>query len=147
MKIKTQVQQGFTLIEVMVVVVILAILAAIVVPKIMHRPEQAKMVAAKQTILAIQNAMDLYKLDNGVYPTEEQGVQALVTKPTSDPIPQNWQSGGYLQHMPKDPWGHAYHYDNPGKHGDIDIYSDGPSGKPDGKTLIGNWQAPDKKVQ
>src|SRR6185436_7791072 len=89
--------RGFTLIEVMVVVVILGILAAIIVPKIMSRPEQARIVKAKQDILAIQSALDLYKLDSGSYPTTDQGLQALITKPTSDPIPQNWKSDGYLQ--------------------------------------------------
>lgn len=133
-------QSGFTLIEVMVVVVILAILAAIIVPKILHRPDQARKVAAKQDILAIQNALDLYKLDNGVYPTTEQGIEALVKKPTLEPVPQNWMTGGYLKQLPKDPWGHAYHYRNPGKHAEIDIYSYGPSNTP-GKEDIGNWQS------
>src|SRR5581483_11898577 len=97
--------RGFTLIEVMVVVVILGILAAIIVPKIMSRPEQARIVKVKQDILAIQSALDLYKLDNGVYPTTDQGLDALVKKPTSEPIPRNWKSEGYLQQVPTDPWG------------------------------------------
>ena len=96
---------GFTLIEVMVVVVILGILAAVIVPKIMSRPEQARIVKAKQDVSAIQSALDLYKLDNGSYPTTDQGLAALVTKPTSDPIPRNWKSDGYLQKLPVDPWG------------------------------------------
>lgn len=104
--------KGFTLIEVMVVVVILGILAAIVVPKIMHRPEQARVVKAKQDIYAIQNALDLYKLDNGIYPTTEQGLAALVTQPTSPPIPNNWSTDGYLKHIPTDPWGKVYQYEN-----------------------------------
>src|SRR5437762_10934322 len=91
---------GFTLIEVMVVVVILGILAAVIVPKIMSRPEQARIVKAKQDVTALQSALDLYKLDNGAYPTTDQGIQALVTKPTSDPIPRNWKSDGYLQRLP-----------------------------------------------
>lgn len=127
--------KGFTLIEVMVVVVILAILGAIVIPKIMSRPEQAKLVKAKQDIMAIESAMDLYKLDNGTYPTNDQGIAALVTKPTTPPVPSNWN--GYLKQVPVDPWGNSYHYDNPGKHGDIDIYSYGPSGQPGNE--IGNW--------
>lgn len=131
---------GFTLIEVMVVVVILAILAAIVVPRILKRPEQAKIVAAKQDILSIQNAMSLYKLDNGFYPSTSQGIQALVSKPSTSPVPTNWAAGGYLEKMPTDPWGHAYHYMHPGEHGSIDIWSDGPpSGDGAGKK-IGNWQ-------
>ena len=131
---------GFTLIEIMVVVVIMAILAAIVVPKIITRPDQAKIVKAKQDILAIENAMDLYKLDNGSYPTQEQGIQALVTKPTSDPVPPNWQ--GYLKNLPLDPWGQPYHYVNPGKHGDIDLFTYGPTNQPGGTGMnatIGNW--------
>src|ERR1700733_8920126 len=103
---------GFTLIEVMVVVVILGILAAIIVPKIMSRPEQARMVKVKQDILAIQGALDLYKLDNGTYPTTDQGLQALVTKPTQAPIPRSWKSEGYLQETPVDPWGQNYQYMN-----------------------------------
>jgi len=110
-------QTGFTLIEVMVVVVILALLAAIIVPKIMSRPEQARIVKAKQDILAIENAMDLYKLDNGDYPTNNQGIAALVTKPTQEPVPTDWN--GYLKQVPVDPWGHPYQYTNPGKHGEI----------------------------
>lgn len=131
--------RGFTLIEVMVVVVILAILAAIVVPKIMSRPEQARLVKAKQDIMSIENAMNLYKLDNGFYPSNDQGIAALVTKPTSDPIPQNWM--GYLKEVPRDPWGNPYHYSNPGKHSEIDIFTYGASNQPDGKTELGNWSA------
>ena len=131
---------GFTLIEVMVVVVIIAILAAIIVPRILKRPEQARLVAAKQDILSIQNAMALYKLDNAFYPSTSQGIQALVTKPSSSPKPMNWTSGGYLKSMPVDPWGNPYHYLNPGQHGSIDIWSDGP---PDVNPPqeIGNWQS------
>ena len=100
--------RGFTLVEVMVVVVILGILAALIVPKIMSRPEQARIVKAKQDILAIQSALDLYKLDNGFYPSTDQGLQALVNKPTTSPIPRNWKSDGYLQQLPIDPWSEAY---------------------------------------
>src|SRR5580698_11276867 len=96
---------GFTLIEVMVVVVILGILAAIIVPKIMSRPEQARIVKVKQDLLAIQSALDLYKLDNGVYPSTDQGLQALVVRPTTSPLPRDWKSDGYLQDLPMDPWG------------------------------------------
>lgn len=137
MKISQYKTKGFTLIEVMVVVVILAILAAIVVPKIMSRPDQARAVKAKQDILAIENAMHLYKLDNGFYPSTEQGIAALAAKPSSEPVPNNWM--GYLKDVPKDPWGNSYLYLNPGKHGEIDIFSYGASGKPDGNTEIGNW--------
>lgn len=127
--------RGFTLIEVMVVVVILAILAAIIVPRILQRPGEAKIVAAKQDILAIQNALSLYKLDNGFYPTTSQGLQALITKPSSAPVPQNWS--GYLPKVPLDPWEKPFHYAHPGQHGDADIWSDGPPGET--KQVIGNW--------
>ena len=135
-------QRGFTLIEIMVVVVILGILAAIVVPKIMSRPEQARLVKAKEDVTAIENALDLYKLDNGIYPTTDQGLQALVTKPSSDPIPMGWKSDGYLKSVPTDPWGSSYQYLNPGSHTgyEYDLWSYGPNGKnADTKDYIGNW--------
>lgn len=133
-------QSGFSLIEIMVVVVILGILASIVVPKIMGRPDEARVVKAKQDILAIQNALDLYKLDNGVYPTTDQGLAALVTKPTSNPEPRDWKI--YLKRIPKDPWGREYLYLNPGEHGEIDIFTLGAEGQPGGTGInaeIGNW--------
>ena len=135
MKIKSR---AFTLIEVMVVVMIIAILAAIIVPRILQRPEQARLTAVQQDILSIQNAMALYKLDNGFYPSTSQGIAALVKKPDSSPVPSNWTSGGYLKKIPLDPWQQPYHYLRPGKHGTIDIWSDGP---PDTnpKQPIGNW--------
>lgn len=128
--------RGFTLIEVMVVVVILGILAAIIVPKIMSRPEQARLVKVKQDILAIQSALDLYKLDNGMYPTTDQGLSALVKKPSADPVPQNWKSDGYLQQLPTDPWGEQYQYTN--ENDQVRIFSYGPKGK-DSNSPIGNW--------
>jgi general secretion pathway protein G len=134
-------QSGFTLVEVMVVVVILGILAAIIVPKIMSRPEQARMVKAKQDILAIQSALDLYKLDNAIYPSTDQGLQALVTKPSSAPVPQNWKSDGYLQRLPTDPWGEPYQYTN--ENDKLRIFSFGPKGK-EGDSEIGNWNMDDK---
>jgi len=129
-------QAGFTLIEVMVVVVILGILAAIIVPKVMSRPEQARMVKVRQDILAIQSALDLYKLDKGRYPTTSRGLQALVEKPAAPPVPRNWKSEGYLQEMPVDPWGDAYQYSNDG--GKLRIFSYGPDGS-EGNSEIGNW--------
>ena len=135
-------QQGFTLIEIMVVVVILAILAAIVVPQFMSYPDEARLVKAKQDIRSIENAMDLYKLDSGFYPSTDQGIKALVEKPTSDPAPSNWHP--YLKSLPKDPWGHPYQYLNPGAHGAIDIFSYGADGQPGGEGInadVGNWEA------
>src|SRR3989338_5355312 len=128
--------RGFTLIEVIVVVVILGILAAIIVPKIMSRPEQARMVKVKQDILAIQSALDLYKLDNGFYPSTDQGLQALVTQPTTSPVPRSWKSEGYLREVPLDPWGEAYQYLNDNEK--LRIFSYGPKGK-EGGAEIGNW--------
>lgn len=136
MHYKDKAARGFTLIEVMVVVVILGILAAIIVPKIMSRPEQARLVKVKQDILAIQSALDLYKLDNSTYPTTDQGLQALVTKPTSAPVPRSWKSDGYLQEVPEDPWGESYQYLNDNEK--LRIFSYGPKGK-DGNSEIGNW--------
>ena len=138
--------QGFSLIEIMVVVVILGILASIVVPKIMSRPDEARKVNAQQDIQSIQNALDLYKLDNGFYPTTDQGLEALVKKPTTPPVPQNWQP--YLKSLPIDPWGRAYLYLHPGQHGDVDIFTYGANGQPGGTGInaeIGNWQINEPK--
>lgn len=135
-------QAAFTLIEIMVVVVILGILATIIVPKIVSRPDQAKVVKAKQDILALESALELYKLDNGFYPSTDQGLQALVVKPESDPVPQQWKDGGYLKRLRQDPWGRPYYYLNPGEHGEIDIFSYGADGQPGGEGYnaeIGNW--------
>jgi general secretion pathway protein G len=134
--------RGFTLIEVMVVVAILGILAAIVVPKIMGRPDDARIVAAKQDIGAITQALKLYRLDNATYPSTEQGLQALIAKPGSQPIPLNWKSGGYLDKIPKDPWGHEYQMLSPGVHGEIDVFSYGADGQQGGEgnnADIGSW--------
>lgn len=134
---------GFTLIEVMVVVVILAILATIVVPKIMDRPDEARVAKAKQDIRAIESALKLYKLDNLRYPSTDQGLEALVEKPSGEPGPKNWRSGGYLPAVPTDPWGNPYRYLRPGQHGDFDLYSLGADGQRGGEGAdaeIGNWQ-------
>jgi general secretion pathway protein G len=130
-------QAGFTLIELMVVVVILGILAAVVVPRVMDRPEQARITAAKNDIRAIMSALDMYKLDNHRYPTTDQGLQALAERPQSQPEPPNWN--GYLDQVPKDPWGHSYRYLNPGKKGDVDVFSLGPNGRKGGEDDIGSW--------
>jgi general secretion pathway protein G len=130
--------RGFTLIEVMVVVVILSILAAIVVPKIMDRPEQARITKAKSDIRALEAALNLYRLDNMTYPSTDQGLEALVSKPTDSPEPRNWKEGGYLDRLPVDPWQNPYLFLNPGTHGVIDIYSAGPDLQSADDDL-GNW--------
>jgi general secretion pathway protein G len=135
--------KGFTLIELMVVLVILGVLAAVIAPKIMDRPDEARIVAAKQDIASLVQALKLYRLDNIRYPTTEQGLQALVSKPDIEPVPANWKSGGYLERLPKDPWGSAYLYLNPGRHGEIDVYSLGADGQAGGEGKdadIGNWE-------
>ena len=134
--------RGFTLLEVMVVIVILGILAALVVPRIISRPDEARVVAAKQDIASLMQALKLYRLDNQRYPTTEQGLQALVEKPTSTPIPPNWKKGGYVERLPKDPWGTPYQYLNPGVHGEIDVFSYGADAAPGGEDFdadIGSW--------
>ena len=135
-------QRGFTLLEIMVVVVILGILAALVVPKIMSRPDEARVMAAKQDIASLMQALKLYRLDNLRYPSTEQGLQALTNKPTTAPIPGNWKLGGYVERLPRDPWGTAYQYLNPGVHGEIDVFSYGADGTPGGEGInadIGSW--------
>ena len=136
-------QRGFTLIEIMVVVVILGILAALVVPQVMNRPDQAKVTVAKGDIKAIGAALDMYKLDNYSYPSTQQGLDALVEKPSGNPQPKNWNRDGYLKRVPKDPWGNEYQYLSPGtKGGQYDLYSYGADGKQGGSDLnadIGNW--------
>ncbi len=119
----------------MVVIVILGILATFLIPKIMSRPDEARIIKAKNDIKAIESALKLYKLDNGFYPTTEQGLEALIKKPDSEPIPQNWKSGGYLDsnNTPLDPWGHKYIYRSPGEDGrEYDIISYGADGKEGG---------------
>jgi len=135
-------RQGFTLLEVMVVVVILGILAALVVPKIISRPDEARVIAAKQDIASLMQALRLYRLDNQRYPTTEQGLQALVTKPTTTPVPPNWKTGGYIERLPRDPWGQPYQYLNPGLRGEIDVFSfgaDGVAGGEGNDADIGSW--------
>ncbi|MBU0480643.1 MAG: type II secretion system major pseudopilin GspG [Proteobacteria bacterium] len=134
--------RGFTLIEIMVVVVILSILAAFIVPKIMDRPDEARVVKARSDIRTIESSLKLYRLDNHSYPSTEQGLEALVAIPEGEPEPRNWKEGGYLDRLPKDPWGGEYLYLNPGVHGTIDVFSLGADGKPGGEKNnadIGNW--------
>ncbi len=129
---------GFTLIEIMVVVVILAILAATVVPKIMDRPEQARITKAKQDVRAMEAALDLYKLDNFNYPNTDQGLEALASKPSGSPEPKHYRDGGYIKSLQQDPWGNPYQYLSPGEHSEADIFSIGPDQQPSDDD-IGNW--------
>ena len=133
---------GFTLLEVMIVVVILGILAALVVPKIISRPDEARVIAARQDIASLMQALKLYRLDNMRYPLTEQGLQALVEKPSAAPLAPNWKTGGYVERLPKDPWGNPYQYLNPGLHGEIDVFSYGADKAPGGDgndADIGSW--------
>jgi general secretion pathway protein G len=143
MKNSFQNSKGFTLIEIMVVILIIGVLAALIVPKVMSRPDEARMTAAKQDIATITQALNLYKLDNQRYPTTEQGLAALVKKPAISPIPTNWKSEGYLDRVPKDPWGTPYQYLQPGVHGAIDVFSfgaDRAAGGEGNDADIGSWQ-------
>ncbi len=134
--------RGFTLIEIMVVIAILGIMAAIVVPKLVGHTDTAKVAAARQDIANIKQALILYKLDNQRYPTTEQGLQALVVKPTVGPAANGYKSDAYLEKVPKDPWGNPYQYLCPGIHGDFDVFSFGADGQPGGEGMnadIGSW--------
>jgi general secretion pathway protein G len=137
--------RGFTLIEIMVVITILGILAALIVPRVVGRTDDARIAAAKQDIASLMQALKLYRLDNGAYPTTEQGLKALLARPTLEPVPQNWKQGGYLERStpPKDPWGNEYKYLNPGLKGEIDVFSYGRDGAAGGENVdadIGSWQ-------
>ena len=132
---------GFTLIELMVVLVIIGVLAALIVPNVLDRADDARSTAARTDVTNLTQALKLYKLDNPRYPTAEQGLQALVSKPTTPPIPPNWRP--YVEKLPTDPWGHAYQYLNPGIKGEVDVMSLGADGQPGGEGKdadIGSWQ-------
>jgi general secretion pathway protein G len=134
--------RGFTLIEIMVVVVIMGILAALVVPKLMGRTDDARITAAKQDISTLMQALKLYRLDNQRYPTTEQGLTALTNRPTNGPAAPNWKSGGYIDKLPKDPWGGQYQYLSPGVRGEVDVFTYGADGQPGGAGAdadIGSW--------
>lgn len=127
----------------MVVVVILSILAVVIVPRVIDRPDQARVARARADIAALSAALSLYRLDNGAYPTTDQGLQALASRPTSPPVPANWAQNGYIDRVPADPWGRAYQYLVPGVHGQFDVFSLGADGRPGGTGAdadIGNWQ-------
>lgn len=135
-------QRGFTLIEIMVVVVIIGILGALVVPKLMGKPGEARITAAKVDIASLMQALKLYKLDNQRYPTTEQGLKSLIEKPTSGPAANGWKTGGYVDKLPKDPWGNPYQYLAPGVKGEVDLFSLGADGLPGGTgddADIGSW--------
>ncbi len=134
-------ERGFTLLELMVVIVIIGVLAALIAPQVLSKVGQAKITAAQSDISTLMNALKIYKLDNGRYPSADQGLQALVTKPTTGSIPTNWKS--YLDKLPDDPWHHPYQYANPGVHGEIDVFSFGADGQAGGEgddADIGSWQ-------
>lgn len=133
--------RGFTLIELMVVLVIIGVLAALIVPNVLDRADDARVTAAKTDISNLTQALKLYRLDNQRYPSTAQGLQALVARPGEAPVPANWRT--YVDKLPNDPWGHPYQYLNPGVHGDVDLFSYGADGAPGGEGRdadIGNWQ-------
>jgi general secretion pathway protein G len=135
--------RGFTLIEVMIVVLILGVLAAVIVPKVLDRPDEARVAAAQADIRTLAQALKLYKLDNGQFPSTDQGLKALVQKPQGNPPANNWKAGGYIERLPKDPWGSDYQYLYPGVKGELDIFSLGADRAPGGEGRgadVGNWQ-------
>lgn len=141
---RSRLARGFTLIEIMVVITILGVLAALIVPRVVGRTDDAKIAAAKQDIASLMQALKLYRLDNGRYPTTEQGLQALIAKPTLEPLPSNWKQGGYIERssVPTDPWGEPYKYLNPGLKSEIDVFSlgrDKTNGGEGPDADIGSW--------
>lgn len=133
--------RGFTLIELLVVLVILGVLAALIVPNLLDRANDARRTAARTDITTLMQALKLYKLDNGAYPEQGQGLSALTSKPTAGTVPNNWRT--YVEKLPNDPWGQPYQYLNPGAHGEVDVFSFGPTGKAGGQggdAVIGSWE-------
>ncbi|MCX7249576.1 MAG: type II secretion system major pseudopilin GspG [Burkholderiales bacterium] len=139
--LRRRIQDGFTLIELMVVLLIIGVLAALIVPNVLDRADDARVTAAKTDVNNLMQALKLYRLDNQRYPTAEQGIAALLTKPAAAPVPPNWKS--YLDLLPNDPWGKPYVYLNPGVKGEVDVMSLGADGQPGGEGKnadIGSWQ-------
>jgi len=139
--LRRRLQAGFTLIELMVVLLIIGVLAALIVPNVLDRADDARVTAAKTDITNLMQALKLYRLDNQRYPSAEQGLLALLTKPTIEPVPSNWKT--YLDQLPKDPWGQPYVYLNPGIKGEVDVMSYGADGQPGGEGRnadLGSWQ-------
>ncbi len=144
---KRHANSGFSLVEILVVLVIMGLLISIVAPTVLNRADEARVQKVQADFKAIETALKIYRLDNYVYPTTEQGLQALVEPSTLDPVPRNFKKGGYLPELPVDPWGRPYLYLNPGEHGEVDIYSlgaDGLSGGEDQNADIGNWKETDQ---
>ena len=133
---------AFTLLEVLVVMVILSLLATLIAPKILGRTDDARVIAARHDIASLMQALKLYRLDNQRYPASEQGLQALVARPAAGPVPPNWRAGGYIERLPRDPWGNPYQYLSPGVHGEVDVFSlgaDGVAGGTGNDADIGSW--------
>ena len=140
-------QKGFTLIEIMVVVVIIGLLATLILPRVLGRQEEAFVVKAKSDIRTLSSALQLYKLDNFNFPSTTQGLEALVTEPAGDPPATNWKRGGYIDRLPKDPWGNDYQYLSPGENMEFDLWSlgaDGRNGGEDANADVANWNLDDR---
>lgn len=133
-------QRGFTLLEIMVVIVILGVLASLVIPSLMGNKDRADRQKAVSDLVTLENALDMYKLDNSRYPTTEQGLKALVSQPTLAPLPRNYRADGYIRRLPQDPWGKDYLLVSPGKHGAFDLISTGPDTELGTDDDINNWQ-------
>lgn len=135
-------QRGFTLLEVMVVIVILGLLATLVLPRVLGRQDQAMVAKAKADVQALSTALKMYKLDNFTYPSTGQGLEALIKQPSGEPLAKNWKTGGYIERLPTDPWGNPYQYLSPGEKMEIDVWSFGADGRTGGEGVdgeIGNW--------
>ena len=141
---QTRRQRGFTLLEIMVVIVILGVLASLTIPSLMGNKDRADRQKAVSDIVTLENALDMYRLDNSRYPTTDQGVQALVKKPVLAPLARSYRDDGYVRRLPQDPWGNDYRITSPGEHGAIDVWSVGPDGEAGSADDIGNWALDEK---